>query len=780
MHWDDLTANVQYSPAGLVVRNGELHHGATQVSFNLNLGLQHSRMLPNSSLAARVDVRHADVAEWLKLGGYEYPIQGVADTHLELTGTSAAPHARGNIQVANSTAYGNDFRQFNSRFDYANDTIELDDLALSRADEHIAGQFAYNLSNQAIRFDLNGNNLDLAPFPKLGGVNLAVQGRSDFTAKGSGTLKAPALNANVRLRGVVVNGQALGDSNFTATTQGADLHLTGQSQLQQSQMTTDGTVHLRGDWPCSFKLHFSQVNADPLLRIYVKGRVNSHSLIDGDLLIQGPLRRPRELKLSGDFSSVALGIGDLNIKNDGPVRFSVTNQLLTIEPFHFTGERTDLTGSGTAQLAGERRLNLRTRGRVNLRLIETLNHDFSSSGIVTVDLNITGTVASPVTQGRFEVKNGSIAHVDLPSALSEINGALVFSQDRIQIETLTAKTGGGEVKLEGYATARNRQFNFDLTVHGEQVRLRYPPGISSTTNMDLRFAGTPKASTLSGEVTINRLAMSQGFDFATYLARSGGAASLPQTNPLLNSIRLDVHIVTTPELQMQTTTLRLSGDADVRLRGTAAKPTLLGRADVTEGELYFNGTKFRLERGEVSFLGPSGIRPSLDLQMTTRVRDYDITVSLTGPPDKLKLQYRSEPPLPEADIVSLLALGRTREESAQQQGNSVLGTDASNAILAGALNAAVSNRVQSLFGGSRIKIDPQGLGTVTTPARGPQVTIEQQVTNNLTVTYSTNVSQATQQIIQMEYNISRNLSVVAVRDQNGVVSFDVRIRQRKK
>jgi hypothetical protein len=60
------------------------------------------------------------------------------------------------------------------------------------------------------------------------------------------------------------------------------------------------------------------------------------------------------------------------------------------------------------------------------------------------------------------------------------------------------------------------------------------------------------------------------------------------------------------------------------------------------------------------------------------------------------------------------------------------------------------------------------------------VTIEQQVANNLTLTYSTNVSQASQQIIQVEYNISRNVSIVGVRDQNGVVSFDVRIRQRKK
>jgi translocation and assembly module TamB len=169
--------------------------------------------------------------------------------------------------------------------------------------------------------------------------------------------------------------------------------------------------------------------------------------------------------------------------------------------------------------------------------------------------------------------------------------------------------------------------------------------------------------------------------------------------------------------------------------------------------------------------------------MTTRVRDYDITVSINGEPNKqLSVNYRSEPPLPEADIVALLALGRTREESArlQQGGQSALSQEASNAILAEALNAAVSNRVQRLFGGSRIKIDPQGLATETSPARGPQVTIEQQVTNELTLTYSTNVSQTSQQIIQLEYNVSRNVSIVAVRDQNGVVSFDVRIRQRKK
>jgi len=129
------------------------------------------------------------------------------------------------------------------------------------------------------------------------------------------------------------------------------------------------------------------------------------------------------------------------------------------------------------------------------------------------------------------------------------------------------------------------------------------------------------------------------------------------------------------------------------------------------------------------------------------------------------------------------ALGRTQEEAAQlqQSGQSSIGQEASNAIIAEALNATVSNRVQKLFGVSRIKVDPQGLSTTETNlARGPQVTIEQQVTSALTLTYSTAVSQASQQIIQAEYNVTRNISILAIRDQNGVVSIDIRFRRLKK
>jgi len=54
------------------------------------------------------------------------------------------------------------------------------------------------------------------------------------------------------------------------------------------------------------------------------------------------------------------------------------------------------------------------------------------------------------------------------------------------------------------------------------------------------------------------------------------------------------------------------------------------------------------------------------------------------------------------------------------------------------------------------------------------------VKENITLTYTTNVAQTSQQIIQGEYNITRDLMIVGIRDYNGVVSFEFRVRQRKR
>jgi translocation and assembly module TamB len=781
VNWTALQADIQLSPSVFAVRNGSLNRDPDSLKFDFHVPLSQRQFLENSPIQGHLDTENADLPGILALAGYAYPVTGTVDLHMHLAGTRNALQGQGHILLRDASIYGEPVKHFSSDIAYNGEQAEFQNIQLTQYDSNVSGDATFNPSSNAFHFNLKGDNFDLTHISLLQGARVAVSGRADFTAEGSGTLDQPTLNAAIRLHGLTFDQELAGDFAINAVSQGAELKITGQSQFAKADLKVDGDVHLREDWPADVYFRFHQLELDSVFKTYMRGAVNGHSRADGEVHMVGPLRRPRELQFTANVDNLDADVEEVKIKNQVPIRFSIAQQVLQIDQFHLVGEDTDISANGRVHLSGDRDLDLKAQGRVNLKLIESFNPDFTSSGVISVDLAMAGPMAKPVMQGRLKVESGAIAYIDLPSALSDINGSLVFNQDRLQIESLTAHTGGGLVTFGGYATAYNGKFNFDLTVHGQDVRLRYPPGVSAMANANLHFAGSSSASTLNGEIIVTRLAMTPGFDFGAYLERSNSSGMAP-TDRLLNRIRLDVHIATTPELQMQTANVRLSGDADLHLRGTADKPALLGRADVIEGEVQFNGTKYRLERGDITFINPVTTTPVLDLQATTRVQDYDITLNLNGQIDRPNVTYRSEPPLPTADIIGLLAFGQASEESAQlNQSQSGFNSETSNAILSAALNATVSNRVQKLFGVSRIKIDPQGFTTETSSTQtGPAVTIEQQVKNNLTITYTTNVAGASQQLIQVEYNITRSISIVALRDQNGVVSFDVRVRQRKK
>lgn len=781
IHWDLLTANVLFSPDRFAAHNGILRHAGTDIRFDVTAGLNERQFSDTSPFTVDLNIRYGDVREIQSLLGYSYPVTGRANLVLHAYGTRLDPRGQGHVQLADATIYGQPFAHFKSDIRFVNGEAQLANIQAIQNSAEITGMAGYRLANKNFHFDLVGKNFELSHFPQMQSSRLTVDGKMDFSMQGSGSVTQPIINAKLQLHDLALDKERVGDFTIDATSQGPDMHVTGTSQFGTSELSISGTVHLRNDWPANLDLHFNHLDVNPLIRVYFANRVTGHSAVAGDLKVSGPLLQPRRLNVSGNLNEFLVDVQNIKLLNSGPIRFAIQDQTLNLQQLHLVGDLTDFSAHGSAQIAGERQLDLRADGHINLKLIQTFNPDFTSNGTVTVALNVAGTVADPQLQGRLEVANGAISYIDLPSGLSNMNGTLVFSQDRLQIETFTARTGGGSLNLGGSISYLHRVPTFDLTIRGQDVRLRYPPGVSSTANADLRLAGSMASATLSGDITITKLSVTPGFDFASYLERSKQSAAVPSANSLLNRLKLDVHIVTTPELQMQTALAKLTGDADLRARGTAAKPVLLGRVDILEGEVNFNGSKYHLERGDITFNNPVRIAPVLDLQATTRVSDYDITMILNGEIDKLRVNWRSEPPLPESDIVSLLALGRTRTEAtALQSGPSAYSAETSSQILSQALTSATTSRAQRLFGASRIKIDPEGLGTETSINRGPQVTIEQQVYDNLTLSYSTNVSQTSQQIIQMEYNINRNISIVALRDYNGVVSFDVKLRKRKK
>jgi translocation and assembly module TamB len=784
-HWDSLSTSILLSFNAVAFRSATLRRDDTSAEFDGSATLQSGHLTDDSVINLRANLHNADVATIQALAGYNYPITGNGDFLLQVSGPESNLHSEGHIHLSNASAYGEPIAQFDSAFLFANGELAFDNIHLFYNDSVVTGNAAYNPTTRAYRLDLAGNNFDLARIRQLQASRIQIDGRAGFALKGSGTAEAPVINGTIQVHNLELDQESAGDLDLQATTEGNELHLTGNSHFQRGSVVLDGKIQMRPGYMADLSFQLGQLDLDALWHSYLGTELTGHSSVGGTVAVRGPFFNPSQWAVDGNLSDLLLDVEHVKLHNQDPIHFGLADRSLNIQQLHLLGEGTDLTAHGSVRLSSTRQLDLTVDGHADLKLVSGIDPDIAAGGIVTLNMTVAGSISDPLPQGRLQFSNGSLSYASIPSGLSDLNGSLSFTRDHFRIESLTAHTGGGTLDFKGDATYVNGQFNFSLAASGKEVRLRYPPGVSSTADAELRWVGTRSSSTVSGEIIINKIAVTPGFDFSSYLERGReGAAVVVASSPLSN-IKLDIHVQTSPELQMRTAIARLSGDADLRLRGSAARPAVLGRVDVLEGQATFHGTRFTLERGDITFANPVSIEPQLNLQASTHVRNYDLNITVTGTPDRgLNLNYRSEPPLPKSDIIALLALGRTGDESAQlqeQSGQSAFSDQATALILSQALNTTVSSRLQRLFGASNIKIDPQGLTTETNPTgRGPQVTIEQEFANNLSLTYSTNVSQNSQQIIEGEYYFNRNFSIVGTRDQNGVVSFDLQLRQRKK
>ncbi len=787
-HIDSFSASVLASSRELSLRHANLQRSDLTASFDGEVSLQNWSITSYSPFHIHLDLQGVDVGTLPRYAGHDIPVSGKANVTVDASGTQVAPQATGTVHMADASIYGEKIRAFDSQFAYSNGWISLTGLRLFRADAELTGEVAYNPTARTMRLDVKANNIDLASVEQVQTADLRVDGIADLALRANGSVDAPVIEGHIHGKGLSFDQERSGDFDADLTTQGGDLHVVGKSQFVHGVVDVTGKVGMRGGYPLDVMFSMDRLDVDPLWISYLKGKLTGHSAVGGTLQVTGPMLKPDQWILEGRLHDVFIDVEYAKLHNDGPVTFRSERQAVRIDPFRMVGDGTDVTGHGTMDFGGAKRLDLSAIGKVDLKLVASFVPDLSSSGSMTLDMHLGGTMDELYPQGKIQISGGAATYAGLPSGLSELNGTISFSQGHFFIENLNGRTGGGTLEFKGDATYFQHGLNFNLTAIGKEVRLRYPPGVSSTADATLHWVGTPASSTISGDILVNKLAMTPGFDFSSYLGHGGSLISLVPADSLLYRVKLDVHVNTAPELQMKTAVARLSGDADLRLRGSLANPAVLGRVEILEGDAMFNGTRFHLERGDITFANPVAIEPQVNLQASTRVRNYDINLIVTGKPAQtggLTVNYRADPPLPQSDIISLLALGRTNQESeqlGQQSVGSQLGGDASALLLTQALNSAVTSRLQRLFGVSRIKVDPQGAVTDTNAlVRGPQVTIEQQLANNLTLSYSTNLSQqSTQQIIRGEYYFTRDVSLVGLRDRNGVVSFDIRIRRRKK
>jgi translocation and assembly module TamB len=453
-----------------------------------------------------------------------------------------------------------------------------------------------------------------------------------------------------------------------------------------------------------------------------------------------------------------------------------------LESVQLVAEGTDLEATGTVAFHARSPWDLRVHGTVNLPVLSTFEPDLIATGVSNLDATIRGSLQRPNVTGRMEVKDASMFLRNVPNGLDKLTGSVVFDRTRANIEKITAQTGGGDLSLGGFVDFGGQQLLYRLQADAKSVRVRYPEAVSTTFDANLNLTGTATGSVLSGEIVVNKMGITPRTDIGSLIAEAGrGAPVAPAPNEFLRNMQVDLRVITSPDAELQTSLTRdIQPQANFRVRGTGARPVLLGSVSINQGEIQFFGNQYLINRGEITFANPVKNEPVLDMDLEARVRGIIVTINFSGPVNRLDVSYRSDPPLQSAEIIALLAVGRTPGSGITpilpSQQNQLFSQPGNNSILGQAITAPFNSGLQRLFGVSRLKIDPLLTGVTNTPQA--RLTVEQQLSRDITVTYITNLNRTQQQIVRLQWDFSRDFSMLAVRDENGIFGVDFFWRKR--
>ena len=360
--------------------------------------------------------------------------------------------------------------------------------------------------------------------------------------------------------------------------------------------------------------------------------------------------------------------------------------------------------------------------------------------------------------------------------------------------TAPCRSAGGS-GLRGLALA-----DYDVTLTGLDLRLRYPEGMRSLVDASLALEGPADAAVLSGSVMVRSAVYTPPFGSTNVFGGGSGAtgAAAPTVAGAVAGesragLRYDVRLVVPSTLRIENDLARLVASADLELRGTVDRPLVFGRADVERGEVTLRGPPLPHHPRQPRLHQPRA-HPAV---LRHRGRDPGAGAGADLPGDaarrrtteRLQPEFTSDPPLPPGDVLSLL-LGDTTPagdaelaslRSPNQREQDLLQARATRA-LTGALSAEVGKVVQDTFGVDTFQITPllvdpyqQAVGINVNPAA--RVTIGKRISDRVYLTYARSLSSSTRdEIILLEYDQSDTLAWVVSQNEDGTYALDVRKR----
>ncbi len=607
-------------------------------------------------------------------------------------------------------------------------------------------------------------------------------------------------------KNVRVNGQDAGELRLTAhTSPGGRIEaelLTGILATVTNDKSfkpeiLKGSIELRKPGrPIVIESDLTDLDLSPIITTFAPDLGSQvRGSLSGKLRIEGPITDEAGNntydRLSGGLTltTINLEVLDSPITIFTPVTIALDGSQLKLPQTAITGQGIDLSLGGAIGLQNEAAMNFDLNGTLNLDRLPTLISDFVLFGEVRIGASLTGTAETPRLGGSIDFNGFGISASDLPVFISNGNGRIKLDGDQLTLEKFAAEANDGTLDITGsmkLARLKPSQWAFNISASNADI---YYDEFNATVNGTLSLAGTPERQTLSGTILVPQGEYETRIDLDNLLGGGGaglgfggfGAPGASAQKSVIPPIYLDLRVDARDSLLVRGEQINAVGSALFTVGGTLNDPAPQGRIETESGSVRFRGQRYEITRGTLD-LPPGNGEPVLNLLAESDISGYRVYLDLAGPIDAIELKLRAEPQLTRDEIIALITTGRTEAGTITSQDVLRTGVGAAASLLS---SGFISKPTEQLLGLSRFQIDP-----IIRPNANPaaRLTVGQQLSRNIYLSYSTNLATEQDQTALAEYTFSNRFSGLATYTQGGsaarqgvregVFTIELRGRQR--
>lgn len=697
---------------------------------------------------------------------WKIPITGILDSELSIKGTT--PEIKGSITIHKPSMKDVIFDALTASFIYEDGELRSQDIMIKKSAavlDSIIRAKGIIQRGETVQFRINGE-VSINDIYKKG--DLPILGILNFEAHGKGRLKNPDIDITANLIKGSIKKANIGDSRIKAFLR--DKKLSFESFLFNDKAIIKGKLDLV-DLSWNARMELRSGRYDTIIAAFLKD-------VPEDLLVNikghvDLIGKREHFEAKGLIDEMNLTLYGHSFSSERDISFSMKDWKITLPPLRMRSGATSFNIQGVVDI--NREIDISMEGRSSLSPLKGFSKKIETiRGESEFVLSISGRWDSPKINGGLTISNAFLGIKGIPHRLSNAKGYLYIDEDRIVIDKISGKIGGGDIDMSGITYLKGfkmKKFYIDSVVNDITLNLSKDFPVNFNGNLLLR--GTPESRILSGEIRINRARYKERVEWKSWLLKAKPKEGPRGEIGAIDDTELNIKIYGTDNIAIDNNIARAQVKLDMLLRGTLFQPVIFGRVESVSGNVYFRNNEFRIVKASADFSDPKRINPVMEIVATASIKGYNIRLNLQGQMEHFNLQLLSDPPLPEIDILSLLTVGKFGKELKGIE--SGIGAGEATSFLTGKMQDIIEERVRSLTGLDRLEVDPYV--SKTTGTISPRITVSKRLLGDrLFVTYSSAVGTAENNVLKLEYILNKNVSLIGVRDEKGGIGGDIKFR----